>query len=289
MKHAVGLRIDVDTFGGFTRAVIPLTRVLARLHLKATFFLISGQESPLRGFPRLFTERGFARRVLRLRGSIWRACGSGGTPVKESIAAIREGHHELALHGLHHFSWQLHLREWGIERIEQEIAHAYDGFRLLTGTIPRAFAAPGWETSEEFFTVEDRFGFAYASDTRGSSPFYPVVKGKCMRTLQIPVTLPTLDEMIALDDAQQLIRLELGDGDVYCAHAEFDGTTHLPLFTRFLEENMRKGCTFVPLAEMAIRAHHAATCDLAYRFVPGRTRRVTYQKKEEVRRQRREC
>jgi undecaprenyl phosphate-alpha-L-ara4FN deformylase len=198
--------------------------------------------------------------------------------VKESINAIQEGNHELALHGFHHFRWQLHLKEWTIERIKREIESGRESFKLLTGGYPQAFAAPGWETSEPFFHAEDQFGFAYASDIRGGGPCYPLVKGKRMQTLQIPVTVPTLDELIALGNAEELLDLQVGDGDVYCAHAEFDGITHLSLFARFLEERIQKGCAFVPLVEISQRVRNAGKAALEYRFMPGRSRKVTWQK-----------
>ena len=38
--------------------------------------------------------------------------------------------------------------------------------------------------------------FSYASDVRGTEPFYPVMEGVDSRCMQIPTTLPTLDEII---------------------------------------------------------------------------------------------
>ncbi len=279
MKQAVGLRIDVDTVGGFTKGVVPLIKLLDRLYIKATFFIVTGQDNPLRGFPRLFSEKGFARRVLKVRGGIQQgAFGRSETTVKESIKAMKDSGHAVELHGFHHFRWQLHLKQWGIERVRQEIKNARESFRLLTGGYPHAFAAPGWETTDAFFEAEDPFGFTYASDIRGSRPCYPLVEGKRMETLQIPVTLPTLDELIALERAEELAHMRIKDGDVYCAHAEFDGITHLPLFTRFLEGNMKKECTFIPLAEIAKRTNNVSTNALGYKTVPGRSRMVTYQR-----------
>lgn len=278
MKKVVGLRIDVDTLGGFTRGVVPLVRLLDHFRIKATFFIATGQDTPLRGIPRLFSERGFARRILKLRRSLQQITfGRALHSVREGIDAMRQSEQELALHGFHHFDWQLHLKEWGMERLREEIKSGREGFKLLTGTYPRVFGAPGWETSRAFFRMEDLFGFSYASDTRGACPFYPLVDGRRMDTLQIPVTLPTLDEFIALGRSEDLADRALKGGDVYCAHAEFEGIEYLPLFERFIKGGVDKGFTFVPLSAIVHTLKDAPVCPVERRMVPGRSRMVTFQ------------
>jgi hypothetical protein len=44
--------------------------------------------------------------------------------------------------------------------------------------------------------LTQRLGFTYASDTRGRHPFIPVWNGEIVRCPQIPITLPTLDELV---------------------------------------------------------------------------------------------
>ncbi len=283
MKQVVGLRIDVDTGGGFTRGVIPLVRLLDHFRIKATFFIVTGQDLPLRGVPRMLSERGFTRRVLKLRTSLLKvAFGRARYTVQESINAIKQNGHELALHGFHHFAWQLHLKQWGKERVKKEMESGRRGFRLLTGAYPAAFASPGWDTSADYFNMLDSFGFSYASDTRGFSPFYPLVGGKCMKTLQIPVTLPTLDEFIALGQSSHILHMAMHDGDVYCAHAEFDGIEYLSLFEQFIEKSIDRGFTFVPLSTIADNARDVPEYPVEYRLIPGRSSLVTVQKKQGV-------
>jgi len=47
--------------------------------------------------------------------------------------------------------------------------------------------------------LTQRLGFSYASDCRGSHPFIPVIDGEIVACPQLPTTLPTLDEILALE------------------------------------------------------------------------------------------
>jgi len=48
---------------------------------------------------------------------------------------------------------------------------------------------------------EEKFNFLYLSDVRGDMPFFPVVDGKRLNTLQIPQTLPTTHECLQAQKA----------------------------------------------------------------------------------------
>lgn len=94
-------------------------------------------------------------------------------------------------------------------RLTKETPEAY-GERLLAlrtsheaalGTPPRLHAAADWQASPHVIRMTQRLGFSYASDTRGRHPFLPVWNGEIIRCPQIPTTLPTLDELAALQSA----------------------------------------------------------------------------------------
>ena len=59
--------------------------------------------------------------------------------------------------------------------------------------------AAGWQMNVHAYRRTQSFGFGYASDTRGTHPFIPVVRAEIVACPQFPTTLPTLDEMIGLD------------------------------------------------------------------------------------------
>lgn len=49
--------------------------------------------------------------------------------------------------------------------------------------------------TEKTLSLLDQYNFLYGSDIRGSLPLQPKIKGKLFKTLQIPVTLPNLEEL----------------------------------------------------------------------------------------------
>jgi hypothetical protein len=96
------------------------------------------------------------------------------------------------------------------------------------------------------------------SDVRGGLPFLPVAGGRRFKTLQIPTTLPTLDELMGrpayplegLAD-ELLSRLKPGALDVYTIHAEIEGMSMIDWFGRFLDRARERGVEFVSLAAEA--------------------------------------
>jgi hypothetical protein len=82
----------------------------------------------------------------------------------------------------------------------------------------------------------------YAGDCRGFEPFYPLVKGRRLATLQVPTTLPTLDELLGLEGLtpgqvnEQVWGLIREDAlNVYALHTEVEGGALAETFEAFLQ------------------------------------------------------
>jgi undecaprenyl phosphate-alpha-L-ara4FN deformylase len=76
--------------------------------------------------------------------------------------------------------------------------------------------------------------------------------------LEIPTTLPTLDELLGfhgctVEDFFTLIlsRLEQGKPQVLTLHAELEGGPFREAFARFLDQCLERGVTFFRLADWA--------------------------------------
>jgi undecaprenyl phosphate-alpha-L-ara4FN deformylase len=278
MSGIVGLRIDVDTELGFSHGVPSILELLHRLGVHGTFFIVTGHDIPLRTLRRGLYEDGFIKRVYSLSGGFLK----GGFlrrdhSIRGIIKDLLKEKQEIGLHGYYHFKWQNHMQNWSNVRIDSELRRGIGNFSYLTGFSPRSFAVPGWVTKEEVFLLEQKYRFDYCSDTRGVFPFYPLCGGRKIGTLQIPVTMPTLDELISLGDPESLLEIEMKDRGVYCAHAEFEGMMYRVLFERFLKANIDKGYRFVSLVEIKRNTVSAPSFPVEYRRISGRTNVIAVQ------------
>ena len=74
------------------------------------------------------------------------------------------------------------------------------GARRVPAHLRRARRTPparaGWQSNARSREVYDEAGLLYASDTRNGPPFFPRIDGRVFRTLEIPSTLPTFDELL---------------------------------------------------------------------------------------------
>jgi len=127
-----------------------------------------------------------------------------------------------------------------------------------------------------------------ASDTRGTGPFQPVAAdGSAIGPPQYPTTLPTLDELIGIDDVtvdnvhhKVLALTRRADQDhVYTLHAELEGMKLRPVLQRLITGWREQGHSLVDLSSLrATRREvalprHRIECDL----VPGRSGVVAVQ------------
>lgn len=259
----LGLRIDVDTYDGLRVGVPRLLELLRGLGVQATFFVTFGPDRAGLALTRAWRP-GFVRKMLRtraLRTYGWRTVLSGtllpSRRVGESFGAllhdvIAEGH-ELGLHGYDHFDWQRRVHRMSRSEIEAVFRAGIDAFTDTIGQRPSATAAPGWRTTLEALTVQEQFGFGYASDTRGECPFRVQAADARCHTLQIPTTMPTMDELEGVvrdipGSLEAALRPRL---NVFTAHAEVDGGPLAGEFKRFLQRAQLRGAEIRRLTDVA--------------------------------------
>jgi len=108
------------------------------------------------------------------------------------------------------------------------------------GESVRYSAAPGWRADQRVVELKERFDFAYNSDCRGTAAFYPRLKSGQAGTVQIPVTVPTFDEVVGTEcdmaGFNQYIcdAIEKQPFPVYTIHAEVEGIVMTEQFEQLL-------------------------------------------------------
>ena len=140
---------------------------------------------------------------------------------------------------------------------QQQMKLAADRFREIFGAEASVHGAAGWQMNVHAYRRTQSLGFKYASDTRGTHPFLPVIRGEIVMCPQYPTTLPTLDEMIGLDgvtagnvaDALLERTKELKD-HVFTLHAELEGMKLSPVLEKLLEGWKSQGYSLVATRDL---------------------------------------
>jgi hypothetical protein len=125
-----------------------------------------------------------------------------------------------------------------------EFERGLNAFERVFGFLPQSHAAAGWQINAHGLALEQEYGLAYASDTRGGPPFLPQLAEGVSSCPQLPTTLPTFDELLGVGGvdesniADALFRLS-ADADaaadedvlqVFTLHAELEGMLLLDAF-----------------------------------------------------------
>lgn len=263
----VGLRVDADTFRG-TRAGVPaLVSDLRQRGVRASFFFSVGPDNMGRHLWRL-VRPAFLRKMLRTRaaslygietllcGTFWPGRLIGRELANEIRDAEKEGH-EIGLHAWDHHAWQTRIERMDAEDIRSALKKGIDALGGITGRQPACSAVPGWRCTELALIEKTRFPFVYNSDCRGSGIFAPTVDGRRLEQPQIPVTLPTYDEVIGRDGIDDetyndylLSLLDPRGLNVLAIHAEVEGIVRRELFRDFLARAGARGVEFLPLGAL---------------------------------------
>ena len=166
-----------------------------------------------------------------------------------------------------------------------ELGRACALFEEVLGRRVKTVAAPGWQVSADSLEIQDAMYLAYASDCRGSCPFLPVIEGRHFATLQVPTTMPTLDELIVSREASrqngaERLMAHIRPGlNVHTVQAEIEGGEMAYCFEELIKRLQGTGARFVTLGEAAeeARKKNVPRCALTMAEVPGRPGRVALQ------------
>jgi peptidoglycan/xylan/chitin deacetylase (PgdA/CDA1 family) len=204
------------------------------------------------------------------------------------LRAVREAGFEVGIHCYNHYRWQDFLATMTPEEVMAEFNAAQREFIRIFGCEAQTAGAAGWQSNARSRAAYDAAALLYASDTRGTAPFFPRMEGQVFRTLEIPSTLPTLDELMGRpeypDDAivPHLMSLLHADRlNVFTLHAEIEGMGRRELFRELLAACKRQRVKFVRLDEHAreLLANREAipVCDQVYAEIDGRSGLVATQ------------
>jgi undecaprenyl phosphate-alpha-L-ara4FN deformylase len=265
----LALKVDVDTFRGTREGVPRLLEMLRRHGAGATFLFSLGPDHTGRAIRRALRP-GFLRKVGRtsvmehygmrtlLYGTLLPAPDIGRR-CAATLQRVRDEGFEVGIHAWDHVKWQDGVTQADPEWTVWQMALAAQRFREIFDAQPLVHGAAGWQMNREALRLTQRMGFVYASDTRGTHPFLPVMDAEIIGCPQYPTTLPTLDEMIGLEGvteanvAESLLERTLDPHEhVYTLHAELEGMKLGHVFERLLAGWKEQGYELVPLRDLVV-------------------------------------
>lgn len=264
----LAIKIDVDTERGTRLGVPALAKLLEARGIPATFLFSLGPDNTGRAIRRIFRP-GFFSKVSRTSvvGTYgWRTLMNGvvlpGPDIGKRHAglmrAVAASGFETGIHCWDHVFWQDRLFVLSEARVAEEFGKALRAYEDIFGKPAKTAGAAGWQASAASLAAYDAAGLDYASDARGEHPFFPVMEGKRFRTLQIPTTLPTLDELMGRPEYPDALladalfaRMKPGSVNVFTIHSEIEGMRMRSWFEGFLDNAAARGVAFVSLAEEA--------------------------------------
>jgi undecaprenyl phosphate-alpha-L-ara4FN deformylase len=294
----VGLRIDVDTFRGTRYGVPNLCRLLDEHAIKASFFFSVGPDNMGRHLWRLIRPS-FLRKMLRsrasrlygwdvlLRGTLW-----PGPVIGERLGGIirsaSDSGHEIGLHAWDHHAWQVDIDTMSADAIHSSLKRGFELLTRIIGTPPSCSAVPAWKCNDLTLLKKAEFPFRFNSDCRGMHIFYPVVRGKVLPQPQIPVTLPTYDEIIGYNGISNdnyndymLSLLHPHRLNVLTVHTEVEGMVCQAMFGHFVKMAQSRGASFVPLGTLLKDSTPMIHAKIVAKKIQGRSGWVSCQATQE--------
>ncbi len=293
---SISLRVDVDTLEGSLTGIPTLLRLLEKHRMRASFYFSFGPDNSGKAIRRIF-RKGFLEKMRRtnpgklygfktmMYGTLLPAPIIWKRAAGEMKLAAAAGH-EVGIHAWDHVQYHDLLDRKSRAWLEAWYRDAHKAFADIFGHPAQGAVSPAWRSNDATLEIQEQYGMDYAGDCRGFEPFYPIVNGKTLKTLQVPTTLPTLDELWGLDGRtgedvnREVWNLVREDAlNVYALHTEVEGGALHGTFDAFLGGLNDRGVVARTHAEWVpeLKAANPPAKAMGRQEIPGRAGWVSWE------------
>ncbi|TFW19187.1 polysaccharide deacetylase family protein [Duganella callida] len=307
------LKIDVDTYRGTHEGVPNLVRMLKAHQAGATFLFSMGPDHTGWAMRRALRP-GFFSKVSRtsvvehygVKTLMYGVLLPGpdiGRECANEMRAVQEAGFECGIHTWDHVLWQDNVAKRDPAWTTAMMRKAETRYTQVFGVAPQTHGAAGWQMNNAAFAEHDLAGYAYASDGRcvlnedatlanpADGPHRLADGDKVLAHIQMPTTLPTLDELLGREIggtmlgtgniAEFLLKLtaDATRDHVYTLHAELEGQKLAPIFEQLLAGWQAQGYQLASMADyyQKIRDLPMPVCPITWGELPGRSGQLIIQ------------
>jgi peptidoglycan/xylan/chitin deacetylase (PgdA/CDA1 family) len=214
----------------------------------------------------------------------------------EEMRATKRAGFECGIHCWDHVVWQDNVKKRGESWTKKQMQLAYERYQEIFGAPPKTFGAAGWQMNPHAFAQLDAYQIQYASDGRAmlnedgsltnqaAGPYRLSYEGNAYDCIQMPTTLPTLDELLGLEINGKLIDesniaghlLQLTAeprNHVFTMHAELEGQKLAPILNELLAGWSEQGYQCISMGQYYshIRDVDLPTQPFTWAELPGRS------------------
>ena len=303
MAPLLVLKIDVDTYRGTREGVPNLVRMLKSHGAGATFLFSLGPDHTGWAMRRALRP-GFFQKVSRtsvvehygfktLMYGVLLPGPDIGAKAAAEMRATRAAGFECGIHTWDHVWWQDNVRGRDAAWTDRTMKKSEQRYTQVFGEAPHTFGAAGWQMNQHAFARHDAVGYRYASDGRAqlradgslADPNAGPYRYRGLAHIQMPTTLPTLDELLGreidgtvIDEgniAAHLLKLTANPqrDHVYTLHAELEGQKLAPIFEQLLSGWKAQGYQLASMADYyeKIKASPLPEYPVQWGELPGRS------------------
>ncbi|MEN9867591.1 MAG: hypothetical protein RL748_3181 [Pseudomonadota bacterium] len=280
-KPLVVLKIDVDTYRGTREGVPNLVKLLQQHQAGATFLFSLGPDHTGWAMKRVF-RKGFFSKVSRtsvvehygIKTLLYGTLLPGpdiGARCQSELRAVQLAGFECGIHTWDHVLWHDSVRHADAAWTKKQMQQSAQRFAQIFGHPPATHGAAGWQMNAHAFAQLDEMSIAHASDGRAAldergamcSPEAQPYHLPGSRCIQMPTTLPTLDELLGREIdghmltpanvASHILKLttENRRHHVYTLHAELEGQKLAPVLAQLIQGWQQQGYRCGSMADYA--------------------------------------